>query len=99
MLDFVKDNLVKILRETADKIDAGNSEVDEEQAVKIMELVAHRPLTKEEAAMYLHIWPSRFDTLIREGKIPKGRKKLGQKNKIWYLDELENSEYMKSLTK
>ena len=64
-----------------------------------MELIAHKPLTKEEAAMHLHIWPSRFDTLIREGKIPKGRKKLGQKNKIWYLDEIENSEYMKSLTK
>ena len=48
MLGFVKDNLVKILRETADKIDAGNSEIDEEQAVKIMELIAHKPLTKEE---------------------------------------------------
>ena len=99
MLGFVKDNLVKILRETADKIDAGNSEIDEEQAVKIMELIAHKTLTKEEAAMHLHIWPSRFDALIREGKIPKGRKKLGQKNKIWYLDEIENSQYVKSLTK
>ena len=98
-MDIVKNTLSELLRETADKLDANTSEINEEQAVKIMELIAHKPLTKEEAAIHLHIWPSRFDTLIREGKIPKGRKKLGQKNKIWYLDELENSEYMKSLTK
>ena len=98
-MDIVRNALSKLLRETADKLDANTSEVDEEQAVKIMELIAHKPLTKEEAAMHLHIWPSRFDTLIREGKLPKGRKKLGQKNKIWYLDEIENSQYVKSLTK
>ena len=98
-MDIVRNTLSKLLRETADKLDANTSEVDEEQAIKIMELVAHKSLTKEEAAMHLHIWPSRFDTLIREGKLPKGRKKLGQKNKIWYLDEIENSQYVKSLTK
>ena len=98
-MDIVKNTLSELLRETADKLDANTSEINEEQAVKIMELIAHKPLTKEEAAMHLHIWPSRFDTLIREGKIPKGRKKLGQKNKIWYLDEIENSQYVKSLTK
>lgn len=98
-MNIVRKTLSKLLRETADKLDANTSEVDEEQAIKIMELIAHKPMTKEEAALHLHIWPSRFDTLIREGKIPKGRKKLGMKNKIWYLDELDNSEYMKSLTK
>lgn len=98
-MKILKDAFAKLLRETADNIEAGNSELDEEQAIKIMELIAHKPLTKEEAAMHLHIWPNRFDTLIREGKIPQGRKKLGQKNKIWYLDELENSQYVKSLTK
>lgn len=98
-MNIIKEAFSKLLRDTADNIDAGNSEVDEEQAIKIMELIAHKPMTKEEASMYLKIWPSRFDTLIREGKIPKGRKKLGSKNKIWYKDELDNSEYMKSLTK
>ena len=99
MLEIIKENFVKILRETADKIEAGNSEIDEEQALEIMKLVAHYPISKERAAIELHLSPSRFDTLIREGKIPKGRKVIGWKEKQWYLDEIKNSEYAKSLTK
>ena len=95
----IKEVFVKILRETADRIDAGNSELNEEQAIQVMELIAHRPMSKEETAIHLHIHPSRFDTLIREGRLPKGRKRTGFKEKIWYLDEIENSEYVKSLTK
>lgn len=98
-MSIVGKEISRYLRELADKFDAGTTDYDEEQAIKFMQLITHVPMTKEEAAMHLHIWPSRFDTLIREGKIPKGRKKLGQKNKIWYLDELENSQYVKSLTK
>ena len=98
-MNIVREGLSKLLREIADKLDNNNSEIEEEQALEIMKLIAHYPISKERAAIELHIHPSRFDTLVREGKIPKGRKKLGQKNKIWYLDEIENSQYVKSLTK
>ena len=43
----IKDYLVKTLRELADNLDAGNSEIDDEQAIQIMKLVAHKPLSKE----------------------------------------------------
>lgn len=81
--------LVKVLRDAANKIEAGSCEVDEEQAIKIMQLVAHQPMSKEKAAMYLNISTSKFDTLIREKKMPKGRKKLGWKEKRWYQDEID----------
>lgn len=89
MINCIKTNLVKILRELADKIDAGNSEVNEEQAIEIMKVVAHNPMSKEKAAMYLNMSSSRFDTLIREGYLPKGRKRVGFKEKVWYQDEID----------
>ena len=98
-MDIARKETSRYLREIADKLDANTSEIDEDQLLSAAQLIAHRKMTKEEAAIHLHIWPSRFDTLVREGKLPKGRKKLGQKNKIWYLDEIENSQYVKSLTK
>lgn len=90
-MDIIKKNFVKLLRETADKIDAGNSEIDEEQAINIMKLIAHQPMSKEQAAMYLNMSTSRFDVLVKEGYLPKGRKKLGWKEKRWYQDEIDAS--------
>lgn len=82
-------HFTQLLRETADKIDAGNCEIDEEQAIQVMKLIAHKPLSKEQAAIHLNMSTSRFDTLIREGWLPKGRKKLGWKEKVWYEDEID----------
>ena len=88
-MNIVKENLVKLLRETADKIDAGNSEIEEEQALEILKLIAHEPVSKERAAIELKISPSRFDALVAEGKLPKGRKRTGWKELCWYKDELD----------
>jgi len=45
-------------------------------------------LSKDEACSYLNLSRSRFDDLVREGKIPKGKKRQGFKELIWYKDEL-----------
>lgn len=88
MTNFVKKYLVKLLRDTADKIDAGNSEINEEQALEIMSVIGHHTMSKEEACLFLNISRSRFDELIRQGKLPKGRKRKGLKELLWYEDEL-----------
>lgn len=90
-MNIIKKELVKILRGLADNIDAGNTEIDEEQAIQIMKLVAHRPLSKEQAALHLNMSTSQFDKYIREGYFPKGRKKLGWKEKVWYEDEIDKA--------
>lgn len=88
MIDVVRKHFVKILRETADKIDSGNSELNEEQAVQIMAIIAHEPISKEEASNLLNISRTKFNNLIDEGKMPKGRKRRGLKELIWYKDEI-----------
>lgn len=89
--------IAKLLRETADKIDAGTCELSEQEAMDIMSVVAHNALSKEEACLFLNLRRSRFDDLVREGRIPRCRKRRGRKELIWYEDELRHC--VESLTK
>ena len=88
MFDFRK-LVVKYLRDVADKIEVGTSEIGETEAMDILKVIAHRPMSKEQACNYLNLSRSRFDDLVREGKIPKGRKRVGLKELSWWEDELE----------
>ena len=88
MFDFRK-LVVKYLRDAADKIEVGTSEIGETEAMDILKVIAHKPMSKEQACNYLNLSRSRFDDLVREGKIPKGRKRVGLKELSWWEDELE----------
>jgi len=81
--------ITKLLRETADKIDTGNCELSESEAMDIMSILAHKAMSKEDACIYLNLSRSRFDDLVREGKLPKGKKRRGFKELVWYQDELD----------
>lgn len=87
----IKRLVVRYLRDIADKIEAGNSELSESEAMDIMRVIAHESLSKEQACRHLNVKRSRFDDLIREKKLPKGRKVSGFKELRWYRDELEKA--------
>ena len=88
-MQALKKLLVKLLRETADKIDADTCEMTETEAMDIMRVLAHESLSKEQACRYLNLSRSRFDDLVREKKIPCGKKVTGFKELRWYKDELD----------
>lgn len=88
MLDFRK-LVVHYLRKVADEMDADTSEVTESQAIDILRIIAHEAMSKEQACNYLNLSRSRFDDLVREKKIPKGKKRVGFKEKVWWKDELD----------
>lgn len=88
-MSSLKKLIVKLLRETVDKIDADNTELTEEEAIEIMSVLAHRAMSKEQACSYLNLSRSRFDDLVREGKLPKGRKRRGFKELVFYQDGLD----------
>ena len=81
--------VTKFLRETADKIETGNCELSDSEAMDIMSILSHQAMSKEDACIYLNLSRSRFDDLVREGKIPKGRKRRGFKELVFYKDELD----------
>lgn len=88
MLQTIKKLLLGIVND----IDAGNSNIDEEEALKIVEMLKgmrkDNPMSKYQAYTYLGISRAKFDNLVREGKLPKGRKIPGLKELIWYKKDL-----------
>ena len=55
----------------------------------MLEVLSHIALSKEQACIYLNMSRSRFDDLVRQGKLPKGKKRAGFKELFWYKDELK----------
>lgn len=90
MQETLKKLFIKLLRETANKIESNNCELSDQEMTDIMGIMSHRVLSKEQACSYLNLSRSRFDDLVREGRIPKGRKRRGFKELIWFEDELSN---------
>lgn len=82
--------IVKLLRETADKIEDGTCDLSEEEQSDILSLVTHKAISKEEACNFLNISRSKFDNLVRLGDLPRGRKRRGYKELVWYEDELRD---------
>lgn len=89
MQNLIKKYIVKSLRRIADKIDSDNCELSSEQAMHIMSVISHEIMSKDEACSYLNLSRSRFDDLVRSGKLPKGRKRKGFKEIVFYKDEID----------
>lgn len=87
----IKNTIIKMLRETSDKIEVGTCEMSDTDAMELLSILSHRAMSKEDACIYLNISRSRFDDLVREGKLPKGRKRRGFKELVFYQDELDAS--------
>lgn len=88
-MQSLKKTVVRLLRDTANKIDSGNCEISEEEAMAIVNNMTHIAISKESACRHLNMSRSKFDDLIRQGKIPEGKKRVGFKEKIWFKDELD----------
>lgn len=78
----------KRLRDVAAAIETNTCEINDEQLEEIAKVLGHTPMSKEQACDYLRISRSTFDTKIRNGELPKGRKRSGFKELVWYKDEL-----------
>ena len=82
MLNIIRNLLKKILND----IDTGNSNINEEEEHKIVDLLkeytANR-LSKYQAYNYLNMSRSKFDKLVKDGDLPKGIKQQGFKELSW----------------
>ena len=84
-----KELVIKLLEGVVEAFKADTSEIDTETALMIVDLLAHRPLTKEQACIYLGgMSRSKFDLYVSLGKLPKGIHRMGYHGKVWFADEL-----------
>lgn len=88
MDEALKKCVVREMRNAANKIDASNSALTEDEAMGILSCICHESLSKAEACSYMNTQRSNFDKYVREGKIPRGKKKKGSTALVWYKDEL-----------
>lgn len=86
----VKLNILKrLLQESIDNIDAGNSNYNEEELDNIIKDITKlnrgiKRISKREACeRILHCSPSTFDNYLKLGLIPKGHKEYGFKELSW----------------
>ena len=90
LLKVIKEELLKIV----DNIDAGNSNISEEEGVMLINTLKYFtekdiPMSKYQAFNYLHISRATFDNLVREGKIPQGKKQQGFNELQWFKKDLD----------
>lgn len=91
MKNTIKRLVANLLHKIANDIDSGNCELEEEQAMDIMSCIGHEVLSKDSACSYLNISRSKFDSLVAEGKLPKGKKRRGFKELVFYKDEISDA--------
>lgn len=84
--NLLGDELIRI----GNDIKLNRCPMTDEQGLDILDIVRHKPMNKEQACEYIGLARSRFDDLVRDGILPKGRKEKGGKL-YWYQDELDNA--------
>ena len=76
--------LASLLRSIADNIDAGNSNITEDEMLEICEMISNSSNPEEKISKYqtadlLGVNHKTVDYYIRKGYIPKGRQEVGFK--------------------
>ena len=90
MITILKKYLLKIV----DDIDAGNSNISEEDTLKLFEVLKEYTtkdirMSKYTAYTYLNISRATFDNYVAQGLLPKGKKEAGYKELSWYKKDLD----------
>lgn len=96
MLNIIKNQLLKIISD----IDAGNCDLSLDEEIEVINFINKLSnkecrMSKYEAYSYLNISRAKFDNLIKEGKLPKGKKQQGFKELSWTKGDLDK--YIKQL--
>lgn len=96
MLNIIKNQLLKIISD----IDTGNCNLSLDEEIEVINFINKLSnkecrMSKYEAYSYLNISRAKFDNLVKEGKLPKGKKQQGFKELSWTKGDLDK--YIKQL--
>lgn len=85
--------LASLLRSVADNIDAGNSNITEEEMLEICEMIGNssnpeEKISKYQTAELLGVNHKTIDYYVKKGYIPKGRQEVGFKEIFWYKKDV-----------
>jgi len=86
--------IAKLLNKVSVDIDAGNSNLTEEETLKLVETLKaftdrEVRLSKYQSCQYLGMSRASFDNYVRSGKLPRGMKQQGFKELFWTKKSLD----------
>lgn len=92
----MKKLLRQALLQIIDDLDAGNSNLSEEEEIEFIKTIQRftdktERISKYQACKLLGISRATFDNYIKDGKLPKGTKQQGFKELSWSKKELLES--------
>ena len=94
-MEFIRKAVAKYLRELADKFDAGNTNISEEQSIQLLSLLANEELMNEfEVEFFLDIWfycPKEYSYRFRSIFDDEDTKTINQSES--YIFRKENDEW------
>ena len=82
-----------LLEQIVNDIDSGNSNIsqdDQQEVLSLIQKFTSKELSKLEAADYIGVSRATFDNYIKQGLLPKGKKRMGFKELCWYKNDLDN---------
>lgn len=91
---MLKPIIRSLLQKFIDDLDSGNSNIDEDQEIKIISVLSNianpdQRMSKIQACDYLGVSRATFDNYVRDGFIPKGTKQEGFKELSWSKIDLD----------
>ena len=91
---MLKSIIRDLLQKFIDDLDAGNTNISEDQEIKIISLLSNianpdQRMSKIQACDYLGVSRATFDNYVRDGFIPKGTKQEGFKELSWSKTDLD----------
>lgn len=96
--------LASLLRTVADNLDAGNSNITEDEMLEICELIGNssnpeEKISKYQTAELLGVSHKTIDYYVKKGYIPHGRQEVGFKEIFWYKKDVLKYKEVKDLKK
>ena len=95
--------LREVLKDSLDRIDAGNTNISEEHANVLIDLIGtiNKPKKRISKAFacehILHINSNKFNYLLSKGVIPPGKHELGFHELSWSIADFDDAiEYLKN---
>lgn len=85
----------RLLLDIVADIDAGNSNMSEDEEMELIRVLKElsrkdKPMSKYQAYTYLNVSRATFDNMVRDGRLPKGKKVAGFKELMWFEKDLKD---------
>ncbi len=89
MNNSIKLTIIKILKDTINKIENNECSLDDEEILSIAKNLIHIKLNIEQTCKYINVSRATLNRMIIDGRIPTPKKTLGG-DKYWFQDELDD---------